>query len=259
MSESVLCIRWLKYWSFSFNISPSNEYSELISFRVDWFDLTVQETLKSLLKTPQFKSINSSVLSFFRVQLSHPYVTTRKTIGLTRWTFVGKVMSLLFNMLSRLVITFLPKGTCRINSSSQGFNLKRWTVSANETASQFFFWTGSLFQAYDSLLYFYKSIRSEVWYFQFPLTQIYYLHKSLLLFKQSSCFRDSLGISLIIYYLLPLMCPIVNLWLRCNSYYIPLFITYLPKSCLPLTSWAHYLLKRLLAIVSLKIPNFYKL
>ena len=145
------------------------------------------------------------------------------------------------------------------NSGSQGFNLKRWTVSANETASQFFFWTGSLFQAYDSLLYFYKSIRSEVWYFQFPLTQIYYLYKSLLLFKQSSCFSDSLGISLNIYYILLLMCPIVNLWLRCNSYYIPLFITYLPKSCLPLKSWAHYFLKRLLAIVSLKIPNFYKL
>ena len=96
------------------------------------------------------------------------------------------------------------------SSSSQGFNLKRWTVSANETASQFFFWTGSLFQAYDSLLYFYKSIRSEVWYFQFPLTQIYYLYKSLLLFKQSSCFSDSLGISIIIYYLPPLMCPIVT-------------------------------------------------
>ena len=122
-----------------------------------------------------------------------------------------------------------------------------------------FLWTACLFQAYDSLLYFYKSIRSEVWYFQFPLTQIYFLHKSLLLFKQSSCFSDSLGISLIIYYLPPLMCPIVNLWLYCNSCYIPQFTTYLPKSCLPLTSWAHYLLKRLLAIVSLKIPNFYKL
>ena len=92
----------------------------------------------------------------------------------------------------------------------QGFNLKSWTVSANETASQLFFWTGSLFQAYDSVLYFYKSIRPEVWYFQFPLTQIYYLYKSLLLFKQSSCFSDSLGISFAIYYLLPLMCPIVN-------------------------------------------------
>ena len=94
---------------------------------------------------------------------------------------------------------------------------------------------------------------------QFPLTQIYYVYKSLLFFKQSSCFSDSLRISLTIYYLLPLMCPIVNLWLHCNSCYTPQFTTYLPKSCLPLTSWAHYLLKRLLAIVSLKIPNFYKL
>ena len=127
-----------------------------------------------------------------------------------------------------------------------------------EAASQFS-WTACLFQAYDSLLYFYKNIRPEVWHFQFPLSQIYYLHKSLLLFKQSSCFSDSLRISLIIYYLPLLMCPIVNLWLHCNSCYIPQFTTYLPKSCLPLTSWAHYLLKRLLAIVSLKIPNFYKL
>ena len=105
----------------------------------------------------------------------------------------------------------------------------------------------------------YKSIRSEVWHFQFSLTQIYYLHKSLLLFKQSSCFSDSLRISLTIYYLLPLMCLTVNLWLHCNSCYIPQFTTYLPKSCLPLTSWAHCLLKRLLAIGSLKIPKFYKL
>ena len=120
-----------------------------------------------------------------------------------------------------------------------------------------FFRTACLFQAYDSLLYFYKNIRPEAWHFQFPLSQIYYLHKSLLLFKQSSCFSDSLGISLIIYYLPSLMCPIVNLWLHCNSCYIPQFATYLPKFCLPLTSWAHYLLKMLLAIVSLKIPNFY--
>ena len=100
-SESVLCIRWLKYWSFS--ISPSNEHSELISFRMDWVDLlAVQGTLKSLL---QHHSPKASILrhsAFFRVQLSHPYVTTGKTIALTRWTFVGKVMSLLFNMLSRL-------------------------------------------------------------------------------------------------------------------------------------------------------------
>ena len=100
-NESVLLIRWPKYWSFSFSISPSNEYSGLISFRMDWLDLlVVQGTLKSLL---QHHSSKASILwrsAFFTVQLSHPYMTTGKTIALTRWTFVGKVMSLLFNMLS---------------------------------------------------------------------------------------------------------------------------------------------------------------
>ena len=109
-SESLLCIRWPEYWSFSFSISPSNEYSELISFRMDWLDLlAVQGTLKSFL---QHHSSKASILrhsAFFVVQLSHPYMITGKTIALTRWTFVGKVMSLLFNMLSRLVIAFLPR------------------------------------------------------------------------------------------------------------------------------------------------------
>ena len=109
-NESTLCIRWPKYWSFCFNISPSNEHSGLISFRIDWLDLlAVQGTLKSLL---QHHSTKVSILqrsAFFTVQLSHPYMTTGKTIVLTRWTFVGKVMSLLFNMLSRLVIAFLPR------------------------------------------------------------------------------------------------------------------------------------------------------
>ena len=109
-NESVLCIRWPKYWSFSFSISLSNEYSGLISFRMDWFDLpAVQGTLKSLL---QHHSSKASILwhsAFFMVQLSHPYMTTGKTIALTRRTFVGKVTSLLFNMLSRLVIAFLPR------------------------------------------------------------------------------------------------------------------------------------------------------
>ena len=110
--ESVLCIRWPKYWSFNFSISPSNEYLELISFRIDWFDLlAVQRTLKSLL---QHCSSKASVLwcsAFFMVQLSHPYMTTGKTIALTRQTFVGKVKSLLFNTLSRFVIAFIPRST----------------------------------------------------------------------------------------------------------------------------------------------------
>ena len=105
-NESVLHIRWLKYWSFSFSISPYNEYSRLISFRMDWLDLlAVQGTLKSLLQRHSSKASILRRSAFFTVQLSHPYMTTGKTITLTRWTFVGKVMSLLFNMLSRLVIT----------------------------------------------------------------------------------------------------------------------------------------------------------
>ena len=109
-NKSALRIRWPEYWTFSFNISPSNEHSGLISFRVDWLDLLeVQGTLKSLL---QHHSSKASILqhsAFFIVQLSHPYMTTGRTIALTRWIFVNKVMSLLFNMLSRLVITFLPR------------------------------------------------------------------------------------------------------------------------------------------------------
>ena len=107
-NESVLPIRWPKYWSFS--ISPSNEHSGLISFRMDWLDLlVVQGTLKSLLQHHSSKASILWCLAFFMVQFSHPYMTTGKTIALTRWTFVGKVMSLLLNMLSRLVITFLPR------------------------------------------------------------------------------------------------------------------------------------------------------
>ena len=116
-NESALHMRWPKYWSFSFNISPSNEHPGLISFRMDWLDLlAVQGTLKSLL---QHHSPKASILlcsAFFIVQLSHPYMTTGKTIALTRWTFVGKVMSLLFNMLSRLVTTFLPRNKCLLIS-----------------------------------------------------------------------------------------------------------------------------------------------
>ena len=109
-NESALHIGWPKYWSFSFSISPSNEHSGLISFRMDWLDLlAVQGTLKSLLHHHSSKASILQHSAFFIVQLSHPYMTTGKIIALTRWTFVGKVMFLLFNMLSRLVITFLPR------------------------------------------------------------------------------------------------------------------------------------------------------
>ena len=109
-NESALCIRWPKYWSFSFNINPSNELPGLISFRMDWLDLlAVQGTLKSLLQHHRSKASVLLRSAFFTVQLSHPYMTIGKVIALTRWTFVGKVMSLLFNMLSRLIITFLPR------------------------------------------------------------------------------------------------------------------------------------------------------
>ena len=116
-NESALHNRWPKYWSFSFNISPSNEYSGLISFKM--YRLDLPQTLKSLL---QYHSSKASILqhpAFFIVQFSHPYMTAGKTIALTRWTFVGKVMSLLFNMLSRLLIAFLPRSTCLLISELQ--------------------------------------------------------------------------------------------------------------------------------------------
>ena len=118
-SESTLHIRWPKYWSFSFSISPSNEYSGLMSFRIDWFDLAVHGTLKSLF---QHHSLKASVLqcsAFFMVQLSHPYMTTGKTVASTRRTFDGKLMSLLFNTLSRFVIAFLPRSRCLLISQLQ--------------------------------------------------------------------------------------------------------------------------------------------
>ena len=109
-NEFVLCISWPKYWSFSFSISPSNEYSGLISFRMDWLGLfVVQGPLKNLLQHHNSKASILHCSAVFIVQLSHPYMTTGKTIALTRWTFVGKVISLLFNMLSRLIITLLLK------------------------------------------------------------------------------------------------------------------------------------------------------
>ena len=116
-NESALRIRWPKYWSFSSNISPSNEHPRLISFRMDWLDLlAVQGTLKSLLQHHSSKASILQCSGFFIVQLSHPYMTTGKTIALARWTFVDKIMSLLFNMLSRLVITFLPRSKCLLIS-----------------------------------------------------------------------------------------------------------------------------------------------
>ena len=122
-NEATLPIRWPKYWSFSLSISPSNEHLGLVSFRMDWLDLlAVQGTLKSLL---QHHSSKASILLrsvFFTVQLSYPYMTTGKTIALTRWTFVGKVMSLLLNMLSRLVITFLPRSKCLLISWLQSLS-----------------------------------------------------------------------------------------------------------------------------------------
>ena len=125
-NESALRIRWPKYWSFSFSFSPSNEYSGLISFRIDWLDLlAVQGTLKSLLQHHSSKAPILWHSASFIVQLSHPYMTTGKTIGLTRWTFVGKVMSLLFNMLSRLVVTFLPRSKRLLISWLQSSRWKR--------------------------------------------------------------------------------------------------------------------------------------
>ena len=116
-NESTLCMRWPKYWSFSFSIIPSKEHPGLISFRTDWLDLiVVQGTLKSLLQHHSSKASTLQRSAFFTVQLSHPYMTNGKTIALTRRTFVGKAMSLLFNMLPRLVITFLPRSTCLLIS-----------------------------------------------------------------------------------------------------------------------------------------------
>ena len=117
-SESVLWIRWPKYWNFQFSMSPSNEYSGLISFRIDWLDLlAVQGSLRSFLQHHSSKASIHQGSAFYIVQLSHPYMTTGKTIALTRWNFVSKVMSLLFNMLSRLVTAFLPRCQASFNFS----------------------------------------------------------------------------------------------------------------------------------------------
>ena len=127
-NESALHIRWPEYWSFSFSISPSNEYPGLVSFRMNQLDLlTVQGTLKSLLQHHTSKASILRRSALFRVQLSHPYMTTGKTIALTRWTFVGKVMSLLLNMLPRLVITFLPRSKRLLISWLQSPSAEIWS------------------------------------------------------------------------------------------------------------------------------------
>ena len=141
-NESTLRIRWPKYWSFSFSISPSNEYSGLISFRMDWLDLlAVQGTLKSLLQHYSLKALILWRSAFFIVQLSHPHMTTGKTIALTRPTFVGKVMSLLCNMLSRLVIAFLPRSKhlliSRLQSSFNFMHLQWFWNTRKESLSLF--------------------------------------------------------------------------------------------------------------------------
>ena len=137
-NQSALHIRWPKYWSFSFNISPSNEYSGLICFRIDWFDLlAVQGTLRSLF---QHHSSKTSILwrsAFFIVQLSHPYMTPGKTIALTRWIFVGKVMSLNFNMVSWLVITFLPRSKRLLISWLQSPSAVIWGAPKNKVCHYF--------------------------------------------------------------------------------------------------------------------------
>ena len=136
-NKSVPHIRWPKYWSFSFSISPSNEYSGLISFRTDWFDLlAVQGTLKNLLQHHSSKASILWLSAFIMVQLSHLYMNTGKSIALTRWTFVDKVMSLLFNMLSRMVITFLPKSKLDYVMFCQFKNLPGWGVMSVSGMSQ---------------------------------------------------------------------------------------------------------------------------
>ena len=141
-NESTLRIRWPKYWSFSFSISPSNRHPELISFRMDWLDLlAVQRTLKSLLQHHSSKTSILQCSAFFTVQFSHPYMTTGKTIALTRRTFVGKVMFLLFNMLSRLVITFLPRSKRLLISwlQSQSAVILEPRTIKSDTVSHFYF------------------------------------------------------------------------------------------------------------------------
>ena len=137
-SESTIRMRWPEYWSFTFSISPSYEYPGLITFRMEWFDLlAVQGTLKSL---PQHHNLKASILqhsAFFTVQLSHPYMTIGKIIALTRWTFVSKVMSLLFNMLSRLVITFLPRSKRLLISWPQSPSCSDFGASKNKVCHCF--------------------------------------------------------------------------------------------------------------------------
>ena len=139
-NESVLCIRWPNYWSFSFSISPSNEYSGLISFRMDWLDLLAgQGTLKSLLQHHSSKVSILQCSAFFMVQLPHPYMATGRTTALTRWTFVSKVMSHLFNMLSTLVIAFLPRSKHLLISWLQSVSAVIFGAQQNKICHSFHF------------------------------------------------------------------------------------------------------------------------
>ena len=163
-NESVLRISWPNYWSFSFSISPSIEYSGLISFRMDWLDLlAVQGTLKSLL---QHHSSKVSVLrcpAFFIVQLSHPYMTTGKAIALTRWTFVGKVMSLLLNMLSRLVRTFLPRSKGLLISwlkSTSAVILEPQKIKSVSVSISEFYWFAFSCVSCQIYIYIYKTLQT---------------------------------------------------------------------------------------------------
>ena len=136
-NESLLCISWAKYWSFRFSISPSNEYSGLTSFRIDGFDLAVQGPLKSLLQHHSSKASLLQHSTFFIVKLSHPYMTTGKTMALTRWTFVGKVMSLPFNTLPRLVIVFSSKDQTSFNFMTEVTICSDFGTQENKTSHSF--------------------------------------------------------------------------------------------------------------------------
>ena len=151
-NDSDLCIRWPKYWSFNFSISPTNEYSGLISFRIDWLDLlVVQRTLRESSPTPQFKSIYLLVLSLLYVQLSHLYMTTGKTIAFTIWTFASKVMSLLFNTLSKFVIAFLLRSKNLLISWLQSWSAVILELKKRKSVTVFYFFPIYFYEWWDQM------------------------------------------------------------------------------------------------------------